>query len=85
MPRLPEASRRRPSKGDALTVRENQITSLVRTGAANKQIAYQVHLTEGTVKEYLNRIFRKLELNNRTELAVWSLTHQPEPKGQPHA
>lgn len=48
----------------------------------NKEIAYELHLTEGTVKEYLNRIFRKLEVTNRTALAVWAMNHpaaqQPE-------
>jgi DNA-binding NarL/FixJ family response regulator len=33
-----------------------------------------LHLTEGTVKEYLNRIFRKMGATNRTELAVWAVT-----------
>jgi DNA-binding NarL/FixJ family response regulator len=32
-----------------------------------------LHLSEGTIKEYLNRIFRKLGMTNRTELAVWAL------------
>jgi len=40
-----------------------------------QEIAYELHLTEGTIKEYLNRIFRKLGVSNRTELAVWALTH----------
>ena len=42
----------------------------------NKEIAYELHLTEGTVKEYLNRIFRKVGASNRTELAVWAITNQ---------
>jgi len=45
----------------------------VRFGKLNKEIAYELHLSEGTVKEYMNRIFRKLEVKNRTELAVWAL------------
>ena len=44
----------------------------------NKEIAYELHLTEGTVKEYLNRIFRKLDVSNRTELAVWAMMHRAE-------
>jgi|SRR3954469_16615870 DNA-binding NarL/FixJ family response regulator len=59
-----------------LTVRERQIVGLIRFGKPNKEIAYLLHLTEGTVKEYLNRIFRKVEVNNRTELAVWAFMHQ---------
>lgn len=59
-----------------LTLRETQIIGLVQHGKANKEIAHELHLTEGTIKEYLNRIFRKLEVRNRTELAVWAITHQ---------
>jgi len=57
-----------------LTFRESQIVTLVSQAKLNKEIAHQLHLTEGTVKEYLNKIFRKLGVTNRTELAVWSLS-----------
>ena len=55
-----------------LTFREKQIASLVCEAKLNKEIAFELHLTEGTVKEYLNRIYRKLEVKNRTELAIWT-------------
>jgi DNA-binding NarL/FixJ family response regulator len=61
-----------------LTFREKQIVALVRQAKLNKEIAYQLHLSEGTIKEYLNKIFRKVEVKNRTELAIWSLTHSAE-------
>jgi DNA-binding NarL/FixJ family response regulator len=47
---------------------------LVCRALQNKEIAGELHLTEGTIKEYLNRIFRKLGVANRTELAVWAVT-----------
>jgi len=47
---------------------------LVAQGKANKEIAFSLILTQGTVKEYLFRIFRKVEVTNRTELAIWALT-----------
>jgi len=56
-------------------VREKQVVHLVAQGKLNKVIAFELHLAEGTIKEYLNRIFRKLRVTNRTELAVWALTH----------
>jgi len=74
--RRPEGEAR-PVRRD-LSFREKQIVDLVRQAKANKEIAYQLHLSEGTVKEYLNRIFRKLAVSNRTELAVWALTHRAE-------
>ena len=56
-----------------LTRREQQVTSLVAQGLKNKEIAYSLTLTEGTVKVYLSRLFRKLELNDRLELALFGL------------
>lgn len=52
--------------------REWQIVDRVRRALPNKEIAYELHLSEGTVKEYMNRIFRKLDIASRTELAVWA-------------
>lgn len=58
-----------------LSFREKQVVNLVCKAKLNKEIAFELHLTEGTIKEYLNRIFRKLGVSNRTELAIWALTH----------
>ncbi len=58
-----------------LSFREKQVVNLVTQAKLNKEIAYELHLTEGTVKEYLNRIFKKLEVPNRTALAVWAMSH----------
>ncbi|MBZ5623194.1 MAG: response regulator transcription factor [Acidobacteriia bacterium] len=58
-----------------LSFREKQVVELVSQAKLNKEIAYELHLTEGTVKEYLNRIFRKLGVSNRTALAVWAMRH----------
>jgi two-component system, NarL family, nitrate/nitrite response regulator NarL len=61
-----------------LSFREKQVVDLVSQAKLNKEIAHELHLTEGTIKEYLHRIFRKLGTANRTELAVWALTHMAE-------
>jgi DNA-binding CsgD family transcriptional regulator len=53
-----------------LSFRERQIVDLVREAKANKEIAAELCLTEGTIKEYLHHIFRKLGVKNRTELAL---------------
>lgn len=58
-----------------LSFRETQIADLVAKAKLNKEIAWELALTEGTIKEYLNRIFKKLGLSSRTELAVWRLNH----------
>ena len=53
----------------ALTPREREIVSYLRQGLRNKQIAAEMNITEGTVKIYLFRLFHKLGVRNRFELA----------------
>ena len=75
--RKPKQPRAEPLRRN-LTLREKQIVDLVKEAKLNKEIAFVLHLSEGTIKEYLNKIFRKLDVKNRTELAVWSLSHPAE-------
>ena len=53
-----------------LTRREADIASLVSRGLPNKQVARELHMTEGTVKMHLHHIYEKLHLRSRTELAL---------------
>ena len=52
---------------------------MISQAKLNKEIAYELHLSEGTVKEYLHRIFRKVGVKNRTDLALWGLTKREIP------
>lgn len=54
----------------ALAPRERAISRLVGSGLRNREIAEELGLTEGTVKVCLHRIYEKLEISNRTELAM---------------
>ncbi len=74
--RKPKSRERRPTVNKDLSFREKQIVDLVRQAKLNKEIAFELHLTEGTIKEYLNRIFRKLDVKNRTQLAIWAFTNE---------
>lgn len=67
MPRVKDRPRSRE-----LSSRERQVVALVQRAKLNKEIAFELRLTEGTIKEYLHTIFRKLEVKNRTELAIWA-------------
>ena len=58
-----------PHRKISLTPREREIVSLLRQGMRNKQIAGEMGITEGTVKIYLFRLFHKLGVRNRFELA----------------
>jgi DNA-binding CsgD family transcriptional regulator len=56
---------------EQLSPREKQIAMLVAKAKTNKEIAYDLGLKEGTIKDYLFKIYRKVKVANRTELAVW--------------
>jgi len=55
---------------DQLSPRERDITRLVAQGLTNKEIASQLFLTEGTVKNKILIIMDKIGVNNRTQLGV---------------
>lgn len=53
-----------------LTPRERAIAGLVSHGKRNREIATELGISEGTVKIHLHRIYEKLDVGNRTELAI---------------
>ena len=55
---------------EPLSDKEERILALLADGCSNKQIAEQVFLAEGTVKNYVSRIMEKLHARNRVELAL---------------
>jgi DNA-binding NarL/FixJ family response regulator len=58
-----------------LSRREGQLLNLVSQGLRNKEIAYQLRISEGTVKVYFSRLFDKLGVSDRYELALLGLRH----------
>ncbi|MES1262363.1 MAG: response regulator transcription factor [Acidobacteriota bacterium] len=57
----------------ALTPREGQLVALLSQGLKNKEIATAMELSEGSVKVYLSRLFHKLGVKDRLELALFGL------------
>ncbi|HLT18025.1 MAG TPA: response regulator transcription factor [Thermomicrobiales bacterium] len=55
---------------DLLTARQLELLALVGQGLSNSQIASQMHLSEGTVKQYLSALFTLLNIDNRVHAAV---------------
>lgn len=53
-----------------LTDREKDILALVGGGLNNKEIAEKLFLSEGTVRNYISNLLEKLELRDRTQLAI---------------
>ena len=72
-PEIADRTRRAQERADstpALTRRERELIELVRQGLRNRDIATELGVTEGTAKVYLHAIFDKLQVENRTELAL---------------
>ncbi|WP_027438806.1 response regulator [Lachnospira multipara] len=56
-----------------ITDKEFAVIQLVGDGYSNKEIANKLFLSEGTVRNYLSTILEKLELRDRTQLAIFYL------------
>lgn len=52
---------------ESLTTRQVEILQLISKGLPYKLIGDQLYITEGTVKQHIHRIYKKLHVNNRTE------------------
>jgi DNA-binding NarL/FixJ family response regulator len=60
---------------EPLTPREEEVLRLLVEGMSNKEIGTRLHLTEGTVKNYVSAIIAKLQANDRTHAVVTALRH----------
>ena len=72
-PEIVERTRLAQERADSapsLTRRERELIELVRQGLKNRDIAAELGVTEGTGNVYLHAIFDKLNVENRTELAL---------------
>ena len=61
-----------PDAGPGLSGRELDVARLVATGASNAEISHMLFLSEGTVRNHVSKILAKLDLRDRTQLAVWA-------------
>ena len=60
---------------EPLTPREEEVLHLLVEGLSNKEIGARLHLTEGTVKNYVSAIIAKLQANDRTHAVVTAIRH----------
>jgi len=65
-----------------LTPREKEVLKLIATGASNREIAQELYISEGTVKNHVTNILNRLNLRDRTQAAIIAntfLSHLDEP------
>jgi DNA-binding NarL/FixJ family response regulator len=65
----------------ALAPREGRLIEALARGLKNKEIAYELLISPGTVKVYMSRLFQKLGVKDRWELAIWALRNMSNGHG----
>lgn len=58
-----------------LSKRELEVLKLIGQGKNNQEIAEMLHLTEGTVRNYVTRILSQLDLRDRVQAVLWAQQH----------
>ncbi len=66
----PDPEQPQAADGPSLTPREREVLDLVLEGTPNKLIAYELKISEPTVKLHLRGLFRKFSVGNRTQLVA---------------
>ena len=66
----------RESRSERLTSREMDVLSCIAKGFSNQDIAQALFVSEQTVKNHLTNIFRKLNVNDRTQALIYVLKHK---------
>ncbi|MEM7539511.1 MAG: response regulator transcription factor [Chloroflexota bacterium] len=61
--------------GVDLSNREREVLKMLANGLSNSDIAAQLHLSKGTIQNYVSNIFVKLDVSDRTQAAVVALRH----------
>jgi DNA-binding NarL/FixJ family response regulator len=54
----------------SLTPQQYKVLTMLSDGLLNKQIAYELNVSEATIKAHMTAIFRKLRVNNRTQAVI---------------
>ncbi len=64
-----------PSELAELTPRELEVLKLIATGANNREIAQELYISEGTVKNHVTNLLNRLNLRDRTQAAILANTY----------
>ncbi|MBW9207551.1 response regulator transcription factor [Mumia sp. zg.B17] len=64
-----------PGRGEGLTDREAEILALITQGKNNAEIAALTYLSPNTVKSYIRGLYRKIDVESRTQAVLWGVDH----------
>lgn len=70
---LRKKAERKAREFDLLTKRELQVLELLSEGLLNKEIAFKLEISEKTVKNHISNIFKKINVSDRTQAAVYAI------------
>ena len=62
-----------PGRGEGLTDREAEILALITQGKSNAEVAALTFLSPNTVKSYIRTIYRKINVESRTQAVLWGV------------
>ncbi len=60
---------------EILSLREKEVLALVAEGFDNREIAEKLHMAEGTVRNYVSRIYELIGVHSRVEAVLWAIRH----------
>jgi DNA-binding NarL/FixJ family response regulator len=68
--------RRKHEEKEGLTGREREVLTLISKGENNKDIARSLNISEKTVKNHITNIFRKLDVEDRTQAVIYAIKNE---------
>ena len=73
---LGEFQRLSGTAGERLSPRETEVLVLLAGGRSNKEIAEKLYISEKTVKNHISQIFRKINVSDRTQAALYAVKNR---------
>jgi DNA-binding NarL/FixJ family response regulator len=64
-----------PGRHEGFTDRESEILALITQGKSNADVATLTYLSPNTVKSYIRSIYRKIDVESRTQAVLWGVAH----------
>lgn len=64
-----------PGRREGLTDRESEILALITQGKSNAEVAALTYLAPNTIKSYIQNLYRKIQVESRTQAVVWGVRH----------